>query len=89
MIEIAFHKTFKRSFKKRIKPYPELEQRFWEKVKIFRDNPYQEQLKTHKLSGKLKNFSSFSINFDVRVIFEFYGNDKVIFIDIGTHKEVY
>ena len=89
MIEIAFHNSFLRAFKKRIKPFPDLEQQFWEKLELFRENIFNEKLKTHKLSGKLKDYLSFSINFDIRVIFEFYGKNKVIFIDIGTHKEVY
>ena len=47
--------------------------------------------KTHKLSGKLKGLWSFSIEYDLRVVF-FFTNDKpkkAVFVDMGTHDEVY
>jgi mRNA-degrading endonuclease YafQ of YafQ-DinJ toxin-antitoxin module len=48
-------------------------------------------LKAHKLSGKLKGLWSFSIEQDIRVIFYFTKEKpkKVVFVDIGTHNEVY
>ncbi|MFN3851276.1 MAG: type II toxin-antitoxin system YafQ family toxin [Spirosomataceae bacterium] len=45
-------------------------------------------MRTHKLSGKLKAFWSFSILYDLRVIFQFI-DENTVFIDIGTHDEVY
>lgn len=38
---------------------------------IFRKNPFNPKLKTHKLKGKLKEFFSFSIDYKYRIIFEF------------------
>jgi mRNA-degrading endonuclease YafQ of YafQ-DinJ toxin-antitoxin module len=37
----------------------------------------------------IKDLWSFSVEYDLRVIFSFAGQDKVIFVDIGSHKEVY
>ena len=67
------------------------EELFWEKVQLFITDPYHLQLKTHKLSGKLKELWSFSIEYDVRVVFYFTKDKppKAIFIDIGSHDEVY
>ena len=39
--------------------------------KIFRKNPHDPRLKTHKLTGKLKDYYSFSIDYQHRIIFEF------------------
>ncbi len=39
---------------------------------IFRNDPFDDRLKTHKLSGELKNFWAFSINHNYRIIFEFF-----------------
>ncbi|MFQ5965150.1 MAG: type II toxin-antitoxin system YafQ family toxin [Candidatus Scalinduaceae bacterium] len=89
MTEIAFSSSFKKSFKKTIKSRKKLEDRFWKKVKVFIRNPFDEQLRTHKLSGKLKKLWSFTIEYDVRVIFYFAGKGKVIFVDIGKHDEIY
>ena len=89
MIEIAFSSSFKRAFKKKIASDPDVEARFWEKVEAFKSNPFDPKLRTHKLSGKLKDLWSFSVEYDLRVIFYFVDSHRVYFIDIGAHKEVY
>jgi len=90
MIEIAFTTSFKRVFKKKIKTNKEIEDLFWDTVNIFINDPFANSLKTHKLSGKLKNLWSFSIKYNLRVIFYFEDNNtKAIFVNIGTHDEVY
>jgi mRNA-degrading endonuclease YafQ of YafQ-DinJ toxin-antitoxin module len=55
MIEIGYSYSFKKAFKKLVKIYPEIEEKFWEKVDIFYDIPFESQLKTHKFSGKLRH----------------------------------
>lgn len=55
------------------------------KEKLFRDDPFNPQLKTHKLTGKLKEFWAFSIDFEYRIIFEFASKDIVWFHSVGTH----
>jgi len=88
MIKIAFSSSFKKAFKKKQKNNPPIEKVFWEKVDIFLSDPFDQRLRTHKLSGKLKNLWSFSVAYDFRVIFHFEG-EQAIFIDIGSHDEVY
>ncbi len=53
--------------------------------KLFRQDPFSSQLKTHKLTGKLKDYWSFSIDYQYRIIFEFVGKDMIWFHSIGTH----
>lgn len=89
MIEVTFSPTFKRAFRKRIKENSDLQARFWQKMEQFQQDPFQPTLRTHKLSGKMKNAWSFSIEYDARVIFYFTDDGKAVFIDIGTHGEVY
>jgi len=89
MIEISFSSSFKRAYNKKIKGRSEIEEKFWEKVEIFIENPFTRSLRTHKLSGKLKDLWSFCIEQDLRVVFYFAGKDKVVFVDIGKHNEVY
>ena len=88
MLEIVFDPAFERAYKKRIH-HPKLKEKFWRKVEIFINDPYHSLLKTHKLSGKLKDLLSFSIDYDCRIIFYFKTSNKVVFIDIGSHDEVY
>lgn len=52
---------------------------------IFRKDPFDPKLKTHHLTGKLKDFLAFSIDFKYRIIFEFTDNDIVWFHSVGTH----
>lgn len=88
-MEVSFSSPFKRAFKKRIKGNVDLEARFWQRVDQFTVDPFDPRLKTHKLSGKLKEFWSFSIEYDERVLFYFTEDEKAVFVDIGSHDEVY
>jgi len=89
MIEIAFSSSFKRAFKRRIAGNAEREDTFRTKIESFKNNPFEPSLKTHKLSGKLKDYWSFSVEYDLRIIFYFSDKEKVVLVDIGTHEEVY
>lgn len=55
-----------------------------EREKIFRKDPFDPKLKTHKLSGRFKEYYSFSIDYQYRIIFEFNKKD-VWFHSVGTH----
>ena len=89
-MEVSFSDSFKKAFKKRIKA-TEIESGFWDRLDIFIGNPFEPKLKTHKLSGKLKGLWSFSIEYNLRVVFYFTKDNpkKAIFVDIGSHDEVY
>ena len=89
-MEIAFSESFKKSFKKRIK-LSATENIFWLRLELFANNPFDATLKTHKLSGKLKGLYTFSIEYDLRIIFYFTKDNpaKAVFVDIGNHNEVY
>ena len=89
-MEVSFNATFKKAFAKRIK-YTVSETEFWERLAIFTEDPFNQKLKTHKLSEKLKGLWSLTIEQNLRVIFYFTKDKpaKAIFIDIGTHDEVY
>jgi addiction module RelE/StbE family toxin len=89
-MEISFSSSFKKSFRKRIKGTA-CEGIFWAAVELFIEDPQNQRLKPHKLSGKLKGLWSFSVEYDVRVVF-YFTNDKpqkAVFVDIGNHDEVY
>jgi len=89
MIEVAFDKSFKRAFKKKVRGKADLEEKFWKKLKVFIDDPFDGSLRTHKLTGKLKDLWSFSVEYDVRVIFYFVKENKAVLVDVGKHDEAY
>ena len=56
-----------------------------EKETIFKKNPFDMRLKTHKLSGKFKEYLAFSVNNSYRIIFTFEDSEHVRFHNIGNH----
>ncbi len=56
------------------------------KESIFKKDPFDYRLKTHKLSGKLKDCYAFSVSYSDRIIVEFCKNDIVYFHSVGRHN---
>ncbi len=88
-MEVSFSSSFKWALRKHIKSNADLENRFQQKLEQFILEPFDLSLKTHELSGKLKDFWSFSIDYDARVLFYFTEDNKAVFVDFGSHDEVY
>jgi len=64
----------------------EIKEKAKKKEKIFRKNPFDSRLRTHKLRGRLDEFWAFSIDFRCRIIFKFQDSNKVRFYIIGDHS---
>jgi addiction module RelE/StbE family toxin len=83
-MKIIYSSKFEREYKKlpnNVKNAAE------EKEKIFRKNPFDKRLETHKLHGKLKDFWSFSINYGYRIIFEITKDKRTAYFhSVGNHK---
>lgn len=59
------------------------------KEKIFVVNPFDPRLDTHKLHGKDHEHWAYWITSKIRIKFVFLGNQRVLYLDIGTHDEIY
>lgn len=81
-MKILYHPKFAREYKKLSRKVKELAE---EREKIFRKNPFDARLKTHKLQGALKEFWSFSLDYRYRIIFDFYDKNIVQFYSVGDH----
>lgn len=55
------------------------------KEAMFKANPFNPMLKTHKLKGRLSDCWSYYIDHQYRIIFRFINSKSVIYYDIGTH----
>ena len=88
-MQISKSPSFIRAYRKRILKNSTLVKAFEEKIIIFEKEPFHSSLKTHKLTGHLDGYWSFSVSYDCRVIFSFASEEKVILVDIGKHDEVY
>ncbi|MEJ7681968.1 MAG: hypothetical protein WKG06_29780 [Segetibacter sp.] len=51
--------------------------------------PISHSLSIHKLKGNLKEVWSFSVESDLRIIVDLKDPNKALFVDIGTHDQVY
>lgn len=81
-MKILYIEKFKREYRKLPKKIQEFAE---QKVEIFRKDPFDAQLKTHKLHGLLKGFWAFSISYRHRIIFDFADKNTVRFYSVGDH----
>ena len=85
-MEIIYSSKFAREYKKlsaHIKTIAE------EQEAIFRKDPFDSKLKTHKLKGKLSGFLSFSIGYKYRIIFEFAKDKNTAYFHSVGDPEIY
>ena len=74
-------------FEKKYKKLPDnIKNKAKERELIFRENPFNPKLRTHKLSGKDQNSWSFYVDYSIRIKFIFLSNKEVLFLDIGLHN---
>ncbi len=86
-MKIIFHKKFTKHFQK----LPaNLKTKVIQTIKKFGQNPFNQSLNNHALTGKLINLRAISVTREVRIIFEEQDNYMlVIMIDVGSHNVVY
>ncbi len=83
---IKFHKHF-------LKAYQKLSSKEQDKVderlRLFAKTPFDETLENHALSGKYQGYRSVNITGDQRAIYFHLEKEKVMFVRIGTHSQLY
>lgn len=82
-VTIYYTPTFQKKFHRLPKP---IREKALQKEPIFIINPFDPRLKTHKLTGQLKQYWSFSIDYQWRIVFRFIKSNTVLFVDVGTHE---
>ncbi|OGJ09466.1 hypothetical protein A2356_00790 [Candidatus Nomurabacteria bacterium RIFOXYB1_FULL_39_16] len=60
-----------------------------ERIKLFREDPFNVLLNNHALMGEHKDKRSFNVTGDCRIMFYYVKENAVVFSDIGTHPELY
>jgi mRNA-degrading endonuclease YafQ of YafQ-DinJ toxin-antitoxin module len=89
MYKIYVTKTFSRKLKTFLKKHPELETTISNKFNLLIKNPFDIQLRTHKLSGALLNEHAISLTYEYRILFIIQNEDEIYLTNIGLHDEVY
>ncbi|MDA3885762.1 MAG: plasmid stabilization protein [Candidatus Delongbacteria bacterium] len=90
MVKLIYTEKYIKRATKFVKKHSELIGQYEKTLKLLELNPYHPSLRLHKLSGRLSELYSVSINITYRISINFIvEDDKIIPISIGTYDEVY
>lgn len=84
--------AFLRAAKRILKRRPELIPVVNETLLALESDAFDPRLRTHKLQGDLRGYWSCSVEYDLRIVFEFVqdqGLEAILLASIGSHDEVY
>lgn len=88
-MKIRFSPDFIKLLKKIKRTDKALIEQVNKQLRLFQLHPKHPSLRTHKLSGKMKNRWSISLSRSFRMIYILLKADEAYFIAIGTHDKVY
>lgn len=88
-MKIDFDKSFKKAYEKRIFQNAKLVVSTRDRIALFKENRRHPLLNDHALEGKLSHLRAFSVTGDIRIVYYPVSEDCVLFLDIGTHNQVY
>lgn len=88
-MEIEYHVRFLKSFRKRVRPNSKLMVQFRKRVGVFVHDRSSTILRDHALKGSKSKLRAFSLSGDYRIVYYQKSDRKVVFIDVGTHNQVY
>lgn len=91
---LIWSNTFLRAFKRLMRKRPDLRKGVEGALRLLVQDPFDPQLETHKLKGKLSGSWACKVGYDLRIVFDFVKSenqkeDEIFLIEIGTHEEVY
>ena len=86
MIEVIYAPKFIRMYKELPSS---LKDEVKDKISLFRNKENHQKLKVHKLHGDMKSFFAFSVNYKIRIVFEYENKKTVNLLYVGGHNEVY
>lgn len=82
--------NFGREFEKRLRKAPEkVRAAFVRRLKTFRSDKFNALLNNHALKGKYGGCRSINVTGDWRAVYKDVGKDWVLFVEIGTHSQLY
>ncbi|KKT29837.1 MAG: hypothetical protein UW27_C0017G0004 [Parcubacteria group bacterium GW2011_GWA1_44_13] len=86
MKSILLHKHFEKRYSKLSK---KIREAFKIRKNLFLEDLHSPTLGTHALNGKYKGYQSFNVTGNIRVVYKEEKEDIFLFVDIGTHPELY
>jgi len=88
-MKIVLHPTYAKHYHKRISSKTNLSNKTIERIKLFQHDLHHPLLKDHALAGTHFGHRGFWITGDIRIIYERVSENEVLFLDIGSHNQVY
>ncbi len=85
-MNIIYSSKFAREYKKLPRNVKQIAE---EQEALFRENPFDSKLKTHRLQGKLSGFLSFSVGYKNRIIFEFAKDKNTVYFHSVRDHDIY
>ena len=86
-MKIRFHKAYLKAYRRLPR---KIQLKAEKRIALFLENRSNPILKDHALTGNLINKRAFSVTGDYRIIYqEIAGEVVFVFLDIGTHSQVY
>lgn len=85
-MQVAFSSNFNKKVKK---IDARIANKFFERLELFKKDKFNPILNNHKLHGEHEGSSSINITGDFRAVFKHFGENHIVFLDIGTHSELY
>jgi addiction module RelE/StbE family toxin len=94
MRKLAWHHSFRRAFRRHTHNNPALQRKILDALRRIAEDPFEPQLKTHKLRGRLEGLWACWVEYDCRIVFTFEpepdtNEELIVLIDLGRHNEVY
>ena len=85
-MRLLTHKQFDKAYSK----LPDkVKAKFKQRRNLFLENEYHILLENHPLTGDYVGFRSINITGDFRVIYYKLSRDTAVFVNIGTHSQLY
>jgi addiction module RelE/StbE family toxin len=83
-----------RAFKRLVRQNPQLRTQIEQTLNQLAQDPFHPSLRTHKLTGDLADIWSCSIDYKLRILFEFVKNSEseaeaILLLNLGSQDEVY
>ena len=85
-MNIDYSKSFDRQFTKLSINHKQLAS---DAIELFIDDPFNDSLRNHPLKDKWTNYRSITFDDDLRLHYLVINKTTVLFVDVGTHNELY
>lgn len=89
MVKIQYTEKYRINLQKLLTEFPTIGRSVDVRIRLFEKNPADTRLRNHKLRKRLEGKWAFSIDDDIRIIYEWRGDATVRFLAINRHEIVY